>query len=502
MRWLISGRRFLIGLLSMTLLGIALVIAVVTYRGRSLEASDRADSATPAATPSSSAMAIELSPGKREAAGLQIEAARAIDMPVEVVVPGQIEPNVDRQVQIRTRVPGIIRSVAVVLGQKVKAGETLLMLDSADVATARLNLRSRQRELTTARMEAEWHSEVATNVDALIPALRKNTDTRVIEKQFAAKPLGNDRALLLSAYADWQIAQHEEEKQTDLYQKRIVGEHVAVLAEHTREGSQAKFEAALEQVRYDAGRLKRLADQQVRLAESSVIDAGERLRILGVPVDLNDSVAHPEQALANPSGDPLTAYPIVAPFDGTITTRAAVPSQRVELTDVLLTLVDLSSVRVMANISESDFAVLPKLHNATVRVTAAAYPERVFRAKVLNLGAQVEPTTRTVTLLAETANPDDLLKLGMFVRMAIDSAKSERATTVPAGAVIEIDGRPVVFVPDDDGRTFVVRPVTLGREIEGRLAIMTGLSPGDRVVSVGAFMLKSELILSNEDEEE
>ena len=71
-----------------------------------------------------------------------------------VAVVGVIQANSDRQVEVRPRAAGIVREVHVVLGQKVKRGDPLVTLDSPEIGTARLNLRARQRELSTARFEA------------------------------------------------------------------------------------------------------------------------------------------------------------------------------------------------------------------------------------------------------------------------------------------------------------------------------------------------------------
>ena len=79
----------------------------------------------------------------------------------------------------------------------MKRGDPLVTLDSPDVGTARLNLRARQRELNTARIEAEWKSQVAATVALLIPEIRKGTDPSAIEKEFGDKPLGIYRGSLL-----------------------------------------------------------------------------------------------------------------------------------------------------------------------------------------------------------------------------------------------------------------------------------------------------------------
>jgi RND family efflux transporter MFP subunit len=487
---------------------IAVAVAAVLWRQRVSmgERGEGEGALRQAATPTARApglRTVELTEEKERAAGLAVATAECRELPFVVTVPGQIEADADRRMEIRTRSSGVIRLVDVLLGQQVKAGDRLLVLDCAEVATARLNLRSRQRDLIVARAELAWREEVSRNIESLIPELRQATSAADIERQFAARPLGNDRALLLTSYSEFEIARHEEEKQAELYRRQIVGEHPAELAKHAREAAQARFEAALEQVRYDADRLRRAADQQVRLAEASVTDEGERLRILGVDVDLAALVAHPDAAPETASGEALSTSEIVAPFDGTVTTRRAVPSQRAEPVDVLLTLVDLSRVRVMANVPESAFAALPKLGtSATIRFTAAAYPGRTFDASVLTVGAEVEPTTRTVVLLAETPNTDGLLKPGMFVQIELDSARAEVATVVPASAVTEIDGQSAVFVPGSSPRSYVLRHVVPGREVGGSLAIASGIEPGETVVSAGVFQLKSELLLQNEEGED
>ena len=103
---------------------------------------------------------------------------------------------------------------------------------------------------------------------------------------------------MLEAYANFEIAHHENEKTSGLYRQKIVGEHPAFLAKHTEEAVQAKFEAALEQVRFDANQQKLIADQQVKNAEAAVIDAAQRLRILGVTEDIDELLAHPRRPSA------------------------------------------------------------------------------------------------------------------------------------------------------------------------------------------------------------
>ncbi|MBV8488795.1 MAG: efflux RND transporter periplasmic adaptor subunit [Planctomycetaceae bacterium] len=396
-----------------------------------------------------------------------------------------------------------------VLGQAVKRGDRLVTVDSPDVGTARLNLRARQRELSTTRVEADWKSQVAATVALLIPEIRKGTDPSVIGKEFADKPLGAYRGSLLQAYAEFDIAAHEEEKTAGLRSQEVIGEYPAVVARHTREGLEAKLYATIETVAFDAAQEKRLADQRVRRAESDVIDAVQRLRILGVLMDIRNCLEYADRAHKLAIDEDVTMYSIIAPFDGTILRKDAVPSQKADLSDVLFTVADLNTVWVTANIGESDVASVPRIQGGSIRITSPSYGTRIFPAKLLSIGAIVDPQTRTVPLLAESDNHDGLLRPGMFVRILLDSPTTERVLTVPHSGVVEIEGKNGVFVPQKpsvsgsaDQHAFTFRPIRMGREMGDRVVVESGLNDGDVVVASGAYLLKSELILQNQTEED
>jgi multidrug efflux pump subunit AcrA (membrane-fusion protein) len=487
-----------------------------------------AQKATPA-----SASSVSLSESKYQQAKIATEPARIDRLATEVGVPGMIQANADQKVEVRPRAAGIVRSVHAAIGQVVKRGDILVILDSPEVGKARLDLRARQRELATAQYEAKWKSDIAANVKALIPELekgiaedianrhkaagkdhhdeeadhQKGTPARseAIEIKFAGKDLGTYRGTLLQAFADYEIAVHEEEKNIDLQRKTIVGAHPVVVARHTREGVQEKLKGAIEQVRYDAAQEQRIAVQALKQAEAAVVDAAQRLRILDVAVDIPRLLEHPEEGNALAAIEDVTRYDIAAPFDGNIVKKFpfAARGQKADMNDVLFVVADLRTVWVKAEVSESDVSKLSRLQDGTIRFRAArAYPGREFQARLISVGSVVDPQTRTVPILAEAENPDGLLKAEMFAQIILDSSAVEEALTVPSAAVVEKDGATFVFVPDGKPRTFTIKPVEAGRQAGDRTVIKAGLRAGDVVVSSGAFFLKSELILQNEPEEE
>jgi RND family efflux transporter MFP subunit len=326
--------------------------------------------------------------------------------------------------------------------------------------------------------------------------------SEAIEMRFAGKDLGAYRGLLLQAFADYEIAVHEEEKNVDLQRRNIVGAHPVVVARHTREGMQAKLTGAIEQAGYDSAQEQRMAIQAMRQAEAAVVDAAQRLRILRVSVDIPQLLEHPEEANTLAATEDVTRYQINAPFDGSILKKFAVPSQKADMNDVLFVVADLRTIWVKADINESDVAKLSRLGDGEIRFHATAYPDREFRARLISVGSVVDPQTRTVPILAEADNPDVLLKVGMFARILLDSSAVEEALTVPAAAVVEKDGAKFVFIPADSPKTFTLRPVDIGQQNGDRTVIRAGLNAGDQVVTSGAFYLKSELILQNSSDDE
>jgi cobalt-zinc-cadmium efflux system membrane fusion protein len=527
----------LMGLLLAVLIG---YIALDLWNPTRLHASQGRDSQAEAggkSAPESKAAApastsVTLSESKFQQAKIATEPARIERLATEVGVVGMIQANADQQVEIRPRASGIVREVHARLGQKVQRGQPLVVLDSPEVGKARLDLRARQRELATARYEATWKGVIADNVKALIPELEKGITedvanrhkdvgkdrhdeegehgkglparTEAIEMRFAGKELGAYRGTLLQAFADYEISVHEEEKNLSLQRQNIVGAHPVVVARHTREGMQAKLTGAIEQVRYDSAQEQRVADQAMKQAEAAVVDAAQRLRILGVTEDIPHLLDHPEEGSKLAMIEDVTKYQIDAPFDGHIIKKHefAAPSQKADMNDVLLVLADLRTVWAKANVPESDIAKLSRLKDGTIRFRATAYPGRGFQARLISVGSAVDPQTRTVPILAEADNPDRLLKVGMFANILLDSSAVEEALTVPSAAVVEKDAAKFVFVPAKKERTFMLRPVEVGRQSGDRTVIRAGLGAGDTVVSSGAYFLKSELILQNEPDDE
>lgn len=186
----------------------------------------------------------------------------------------------------------------------------------------------------------------------------------------------------------------------------------------------------------------------------------------------------------------LTVY---SPVSGYITERNALPNAYVQPETKLYAIADLSVVWVYANVSQSEVGRLRPGDRA--KVTLDAYPGKTFSARVDQILPQVDQTTRTVRVRLIMANPGLTLKPGMYVNVDI-AAELGRQLVVPASAVLRSGQRAVAFVDRGEGN-LEPHDVTTGPQVDGEVAILSGLKAGDRVVSSANFLIDSEAQLQS-----
>lgn len=189
-------------------------------------------------------------------------------------------------------------------------------------------------------------------------------------------------------------------------------------------------------------------------------------------------------------------FGISAPFAGVIVAREASVGEMASPADTLFTVADLSRVWIELDIFERDLTRIREGQSVAVRT--AAYPDRAFQGRIVYVGSVLDATRRTVRARVEIPNADGALKPGMFANASIQvGAGGPIVVVVPREAVQEVEGRQVVFVPGTNAGEFRTRDVDVGESIDGgRVTIRSGLRPGSRIVTRGAFALRSELAKS------
>lgn len=208
----------------------------------------------------------------------------------------------------------------------------------------------------------------------------------------------------------------------------------------------------------------------------------ERLSLLGV--------AETELERLKNEGQPSRTITVFSPADGVVVEKSAIEGMMFEPGMNLYRLADLSIVWLKAQIYEQDMAFVKLGQEAVAKIDS--FPGQKFLGRVTYVYPTLDSKTRTAQIRMEFHNPGLLLKPGMFAKVDIEAEVAPSVTLVPESAVLRSGDRSTVFVALDGGR-FDPREVVLGlRDGSARYQILSGLNPGEKIVTSAQFMFDSE----------
>jgi len=189
------------------------------------------------------------------------------------------------------------------------------------------------------------------------------------------------------------------------------------------------------------------------------------------------------KVLGSDTTHPSGIVDVFAPVSGVITEQNITAAGGVKTLDNspnLFTIADLSVVWIVCDVFENDMPNIRMGEYADIHL--AAYPDRLLKGRISNIGPVLDPNIRTAKVRLEVPNPG-LMRVGMFVTAIFHGASQDVHATVPATAVLHLHDRDWVYVPADNGR-FRRLEVVGGLMLPGNLQeVVSGLKPGDQVVS-------------------
>ena len=259
-------------------------------------------------------------------------------------------------------------------------------------------------------------------------------------------------------------------------------ENSRVDAERRRLG-QAEIEARarLSAAAAEAGRARRLLEQKAysqRQFETAEADRkAAEATLAGVQ----------EQMQALQTAPPTSNYEVTAPISGTVVEVKKSAGEEVRAGEPILEIVALDRVWVEAPIFEKD---LGRMKNEVAAIfTTSAYPDKEFRGRLITIGAVVDEQTRAATAVFEVDNGSGDLKIGMQANLRLGAGVKASVLLVPKESVLDNEGKKIVYVMLS-GEEFERRDVVVGDEYGDKVAIVSGVKPGERVVTQGAYQLK------------
>ena len=261
-------------------------------------------------------------------------------------------------------------------------------------------------------------------------------------------------------------------------------------AEASHEVAQATIrqrEADLKFAQVNLERSQNLFQRQL-LPRQSLDDAEARQAAAAAQLDLARAQFQQAQARLEELRIAKGNTSIVSPVNGFVGKRNMDPGAWASQQAPVASVVDISSVRLVANVVEKDL----RLVNAgdPAAVTVDAFPGEIFKGRIARVAPVLDPATRTAEIEIEVPNADFRLKPGMYARMSVTIDSRKNATLVPKAAVVDYDGTRGVFTMTAENKA-KFQPVEVGIEDAERVEVRKGVAIGDTVVTGGAAALRN-----------
>lgn len=473
---------------------------------------------------------VRLTEAQVKTLGIQTVAATGGAFQTGLTVTGSVQPNPANVVTVSSRVAGRLRFVGANIGDRVHAGQRLAVVESAEIADAQgaytaaqssvlgaeAAYRQAQERVRIAQRQLGQQHELARagafSQAPLQEALREQA-TANSDLATARAAAAEAESQLAQAQAD--LATHGKQLQRiqELFDAgiRSKAELEANQLEHEQDKARVtQAQSLIEQQQARIGQAQARVDiatqavaRERRIASSGVLTRKEIVQAQGA---LDTARLEAAQGQANLAGakravtsararlSALGSTPgsgnqmaLVAPMEGIVTEREAAVGETVTPDKSLLTLLNPSVVWVEGDVFEKD---LPRVRlGLPAQITTDAFPGKTFHGRISNISATVNPETRATRVRVAVTNTGSVLRPGMFVRALLITEARARTLTVPDAAIQEDGGMKVVYVKEGD--VYERREVAVGESVGGRTEIKSGIQPGEQVVRVGAYQLKS-----------
>lgn len=434
-------------------------------------------------------------------------------------VPGEVTVPTGAHAVLTPPVPGRIVELRASIGQEVRQGQVLAVIQSGDLAEAASAVSAAQTQAIQADATVRQQSAA---VDLAAGRLRTAQASLARQRQFAKAGAFSQPSLTAARNEVSEAETEQASAKSDLAgaqtrlarAERLSREGLIARAEYDQanldvQQAQIRLDRAAERIRFARETFERenrigseglLNAREIQSAEAEVRAA--RLELDRARVEYQGSVSArsgayravvnaQQRASAARGGSSGTggSVTLTAPIGGTITEMHATVGQAVERSSDLFDIENLTTVWVTANVPEAEISRVGV--GTPVEVTTSAYPGKVFKGAVQLVGAKLDSKTRTLPVQCRVPNPGKLLRSELFMRVSIGTGKTVTTLAVPADAVVGEDDDTAVFV--EHAGKYERRKVRLGRTGDGFSEVTEGLKEGDNVVVKGVFVLQSEL---------
>jgi membrane fusion protein (multidrug efflux system) len=257
--------------------------------------------------------------------------------------------------------------------------------------------------------------------------------------------------------ADLNLALTNVERSRNLFARQL-------LPKQTLDDAEARYTAAV---------------AQVDLAKAQLAQSGARLKELRIN-------------LANTN--------VTSPVDGFVASRKVDPGAWVSQNAPVVSVVDISSLRLVANVVEKDLRMVNVGDPAEVEVDA--FPGEKFSGRIARVSPILDPATRTAPMEVEIPNREFRLKPGMYAKVNLEVEGRQNVLLIPKVSLVDSEGQRGVYQASEDSKA-QFKPVKVGLEDNERAEILEGLNEGETIIGTGAGALRrnDQLVIAGADKQ-
>lgn len=383
---------------------------------------------------------------------MKLAKAESKELAAPIHTTGRIIPSANNHASLSSPVGGTLtgrnlpivgtrvrqeQPVATVI-EKITAGET------AQVKAALAQVEAAQIQ-TSAQLKSENANIRNQNAQARIQNARLKAEKKALAEQLEFA----------------QASLNQAKKESERARKVFAVEGISARELQAVELQKTEAQAAFERVR----------------AEKTSLDQVQ-------PIPVNSLL--PEAAPSVSAAYPDTSLTLRAPFSGVVTEIHKSLGEQVAAGEPILEIANTRTVWLTSPIYEKNLGALHQGVEAAFSVLS--YPDREFHGSLIHVGEVVDEETRATEALFKVANDEGLLKLGMQTKVRIAGEKTVQTVVIPKEAVLDREGKKVVYVLVT-GEEFERRNIEVSEDFGTLVGVTEGLSPGERVVTQGAYQL-------------
>ena len=394
---------------------------------------------------------------------------------------GEIGLNEEKVVHIVPRLNGVVKKVFKDLGDRVRVGDVLAIIESRELADAKINYLAATKQVNLAKLDLERQTLISKNTAQMLDLLQKDLDLEEVYRQLKDLQIGRSRELLISAYAKLSLAKSVYLREKKLLEKGISSESEYLLAVENYKSGEAKYIALREKIAYDsqwAVRQKKRTDEMETLKLQT---ARQKLFALGLTDGEVGMLPSQKERM-------FTQYELRSPLGGVVIQKHLTTGEAVKNDDDIFLLADFSDVWVNIAIPAKDLKYVKLGQNVVVKDDNLGMEAK---GKLTYLDSIIDETSRTVTGRVVIPNAKGHWRPGTFVTLRLVFEERKVPIAVPEKAIQTIRDWSVVFVKY--GNFFEARPLELGKNDGDRVEVLAGLKAGEQYVVQNSFVVKAEI---------